>query len=45
MREESTTNHYYVDEAGDLTFFNKKKRIIIGQPGVSQYFLFKTKTK
>lgn len=38
MEEESITN-YYVDEAGDLTFFNKKKKIIIGQQGVSKFFM------
>lgn len=30
---------YYVDEAGDLTLFNKKGKIIIGKPGVSQFFM------
>jgi hypothetical protein len=39
MEEESKTNYYYVDKAGDLTFFNKKKQIIIGQPGVSKFFM------
>jgi hypothetical protein len=39
MEGESKNNYYYVDEAGDLTFFNKKKRIIIGQPGVSKFFM------
>lgn len=30
---------YYVDEAGDLTLFNKRGKIIIGNPGVSQFFM------
>ena len=39
MTEESKTNYYYVDEAGDLTFFNKQKKIIVGQQGVSKFFM------
>ena len=39
MGEESSNNHYYVDEAGDLTFFSRKKQIIIGQPGISKFFM------
>jgi len=31
--------HYFVDEAGDLTFFDKKGRIIVGQPGASKFFM------
>jgi hypothetical protein len=31
--------HYFVDEAGDLTFFNKKKQIIVGEAGCSQFFM------
>ena len=38
MTEEKATN-YYVDEAGDLTFFDKRGRIIVGKPGVSQLFM------
>lgn len=34
-----TCAHYYVDEAGDLTLFNKKGRIIIGEEGVSHLFM------
>jgi hypothetical protein len=32
-------HHYYVDEAGDLTFFDRKGRIIVGHEGVSRFFL------
>ena len=39
MNEEKVINHYYVDEAGDLTFFDKRGRIIVGKPGVSQLFM------
>ncbi|MCK4340343.1 MAG: DUF3800 domain-containing protein [Phycisphaerae bacterium] len=31
--------HYYVDEAGDLTLFNKRGRVIIGREGVSRVFM------
>ena len=32
-------NNYYVDEAGDLTLFNKRGHVIIGKPGVSRVFM------
>lgn len=31
--------HYFVDEAGDLTLFNKKGKSLVGQPGVSRFFM------
>ncbi len=31
--------HYFIDEAGDLTLFNKKKKVIIGNEGCSKYFI------
>ncbi len=34
-----TERHYFVDEAGDLTLFNKKGRVIIGSEGCSNYFI------
>jgi hypothetical protein len=39
MSEGIKFRHYFVDEAGDLSFFNKKGRIIVGQPGVSKFFM------
>jgi len=30
--------HYFVDEAGDGTLFNKKKQVVVGQEGCSRYF-------
>ncbi|TWT33907.1 hypothetical protein KOR34_37430 [Posidoniimonas corsicana] len=30
--------HYFVDEAGDPTLFNRKGRVIVGTPGCSSYF-------
>jgi len=36
---ENIVNHYYVDEAGDLTLFDKKGKIIIGNEGVSKCFI------
>ncbi|TBR57267.1 hypothetical protein B4U84_14635 [Westiellopsis prolifica IICB1] len=39
MKEEGDIRHYFVDEAGDLTFFDKKGRIIVGQPGASKFFM------
>lgn len=35
----SIVNKFYVDEAGDMTLFNKKGRIIVGQEGVSNFFM------
>ncbi|MBI4771460.1 MAG: hypothetical protein HY784_13895 [Chloroflexi bacterium] len=31
--------HYFVDEAGDLSLFDKKGRILLGKPGVSKFFM------
>jgi len=28
-----------VDEAGDLNLFDKKRRVLIGTPGVSKFFI------
>ncbi|HEV58603.1 MAG TPA: hypothetical protein ENN87_14095 [Phycisphaerales bacterium] len=38
MTDGSVVHHYYVDEAGDLTLFDKRGRILVGTPGVSQFF-------
>jgi len=32
-------NNYYVDEAGDLTLFNKRGHMIVGKEGVSRVFM------
>ncbi|MCH8043441.1 MAG: DUF3800 domain-containing protein [Planctomycetes bacterium] len=37
--EQPRTCHYFVDEAGDGTLFNKKKRVVVGQEGCSSYFI------
>ena len=34
-----TTRHYFVDEAGDGTLFNRRGQIIVGTPGCSNYFI------
>jgi len=39
MSEKRPVNNYYVDEAGDLTLFNKRGHVIIGKPGVSRVFM------
>jgi len=39
MAEKRPVNHYYVDEAGDLTLFNKQGHVIIGNAGVSRIFM------
>ncbi len=39
MTTAATDNHYFVDEAGDLTLFNKRGRINVGEEGVSRYFM------
>ena len=31
--------HFFVDEAGDLTLFDRKGRLIIGETGVSTCFM------
>ena len=33
------SRHFFVDEAGDLTLFDRRGRIIVGQPGVSKVFM------
>ena len=35
----SLVHHYFVDEAGDLNLFDKKGRVLLGTPGVSNFFL------
>jgi hypothetical protein len=39
MSEAIQLRHYFVDEAGDLSFFDNKGRIIVGQPGASKFFM------
>ena len=34
-----TVKHYFVDEAGDGTLFDKKGRVIIGEEGCSKFFM------
>ena len=34
-----TDKHYFIDEAGDGTLFDKKGRIIIGEEGCSKFFM------
>ena len=31
-------NHFFVDEAGDLTFFGKGGRVVVGEQGISNFF-------
>lgn len=43
MKESSEKQrHYFVDEAGDLTLFDRKGEVIIGTPGCSNYFILAT---
>lgn len=37
--EEKTVKHLFIDEAGDLTLFNKRGKIIVGTEGVSNLFM------
>lgn len=39
MSEDPRRYHYFVDEAGDLTLFDRKGRIIVGDEGVSRCFI------
>ncbi len=31
--------HRFLDESGDTTFYGKKKRVIVGENGVSKSFI------
>jgi hypothetical protein len=31
--------HHFIDEAGDLSLFNRKKQVVLGTEGVSNYFM------
>jgi len=31
--------HHFIDEAGDLSLFNKRKQVVVGTEGVSNYFM------
>jgi hypothetical protein len=31
--------HHFIDEAGDLALFNKRKQVVLGKEGVSNYFM------
>jgi len=35
----SSVRHYFVDEAGDGTLFNRRGRIIVGTGGCSRFFI------
>ena len=37
--EPNSICHYFVDEAGDPTLFNRRKQVVIGQKGCSRYFM------
>lgn len=37
--QQPCTCHYFVDEAGDGTLFNKRKQVVVGREGCSRYFI------
>ncbi len=39
MLESDCDHHYFVDEAGDLSLFNKRGESLLGTPGVSKTFM------
>lgn len=39
MAESVAVNHCFVDEAGDLTLFDRRGRVTVGQDGVSRTFI------
>jgi len=39
MTDQYLKKFYFVDEAGDLTLFNKRGKIIVGGQGVSKFFM------
>lgn len=39
MAAGKVVKHYFVDEAGDLTLFDRRKRIVVGKEGISKCFM------
>lgn len=39
MKLRPASMHHFVDEAGDLTLFNRKRQVVLGREGVSDYFM------
>lgn len=39
MTNEPVIRHYFVDEAGDLTLFGRRGKVLVGQPGCSKFFM------
>lgn len=39
MTDPPTVHHYFVDEAGDLSLFNKRGQVLVGRHGVSRTFM------
>ena len=39
LKTKKQENHRFLDEAGDTTFFGKKKKVILGENGVSKCFI------
>lgn len=39
MQRDGVINNYFVDEAGDMTLFNKRGSIVVGKSGVSNVFM------
>jgi len=38
-KQRPTRMHHFIDEAGDLSLFNKRKQVVLGTEGVSNYFM------
>lgn len=39
MSDERTIRHYFVDEAGDMTLFGRRGKVLVGRPGCSKCFM------
>ena len=39
MTKEPRIHYCFVDESGDLTLFDKKGRVVVGEPGASRFFM------
>lgn len=39
MSKSELIHYYFVDEAGDLTLFNKRGQVLLGKEGVSNFFM------
>ena len=39
LSEQRLIHYYFVDEAGDLTLFGRRGKVLVGTPGCSRFFM------